>query len=397
METRNEYRWIMLALGWLIYFSFGLIHTAIAPLVAPIMSDLDLTYTQMGVITGAWQLIYIFSAQPIGLLIDRLGVHRSLILGAMVVSASSMLRSFTTGFWDLFASIAMFGTGGPMISIGTPKLVSIWFSGEERGAASGINATGSLIGSMAALGLTNSFVLPLVGSWRNVFFSYGIFGFSVAFIWLLLGGRTSTRGESFEGSLLSRRRGTVRELFKHRDIWVVVGIGVVFFLTTHSLQNWLPIILEVRGFSPADAGYATSLMTLSGILGSIAVPRFSYRLRSRRLMIAFVLFVSGASLLIIGVGGDLALWVGILSAGFFTRAIMPVLTVTLMDMPEVGAERMGTVGGLFFSIGEIGGFLGPFLMGFLKDLTGSFLSGILFLTIITEAAIIALIFLKSEN
>ena len=75
---------------------------------------------------------------------------------------------------------------------------------------------------------------------------------------------------------------------------------------------------------------------------------------------------------------------------------MPVLTLTLMDMPEVGAERMGTAGGLFFSIGEIGGFLGPFLMGYLKDLTGSFLSGIFLLTIITEAAIIASASLKSE-
>lgn len=32
----------------------------------------------------------------------------------------------------------------------------------------------------------------------------------------------------------------------------------------------------------------------------------------------------------------------------------------------------GTVGGVFFSIGEVGGFPGPFLMGYLRDATGSF-------------------------
>jgi len=115
-----------------------------------------------------------------------------------------------------------------------------------------------------------------------------------------------------------------------------------------------------------------------------------------RSTIAVVILFSGASILLIGVGGGLSLLAGITSAGFFTRALVPVLMVTLMDMPGVGAERMGTVGGLFFSIAEIGGFLGPFLMGYLKDLTGSFLPGILFLAIITEAAIIALAFLKSE-
>ena len=81
MQSKTPYRWVILSMGWLIYFSFGLINTAIAPLVAPIMSDLGLSYTQMGVITGAWQLIYIFTAQPLGLMIDRLGVYRSLLLG----------------------------------------------------------------------------------------------------------------------------------------------------------------------------------------------------------------------------------------------------------------------------------------------------------------------------
>jgi len=398
VRGETGYRWLMLSLGWLMYFSFGLIHTAIAPLVAPIMVDLGLTYTQMGVIAGAWQLIYIFSAQPLGMAIDRLGVHRSLLLGAAVISASSSLRFFAMGFWGLFASVALFGLGGPFISIGTPKLISIWFSGEERGAASGINASGSAIGSMAALSLTNSFVLPLVGAWRSVFHAYGIFGFSVALIWLLLGGRSPAGGgeDLAEPPGEERRHGTVRELLKHRDIWLIVGIGVVFFLADHALQNWMPRILELKGMSPADAGYATSLMALSGILGSLVIPRFSYRIGSMRSTIAIVILFSGASILLIGVGGGLSLLAGITSAGFFTRALVPVLMVTLMDMPGVGAERMGTVGGLFFSIAEIGGFLGPFLMGYLKDLTGSFLPGILFLAIITEAAIIAPAFLKSE-
>lgn len=395
-QPGKGFRWLMLSLGWLMYFSFGLINTAIAPLVAPIMVDLGLTYTQMGVIAGAWQLIYIFSAQPLGMAIDRLGVHRSLLLGAAVVSASSTLRFFARGFGGLFASVALFGLGGPFISIGTPKLVSIWFKGEERGTASGINASGSAIGSMAALGLTNSFVLPLVGTWRNVFHVYGLFGFSVALIWLLLGGRSPAGGgeDLAEPSREERRHGTVRELLQLRDIWLIVGIGVVLFMANHALQNWLPRILELMGMSPADAGYATSLMALSGIIGSLVVPRFSYRIGSMRSTIAVVIFFSGASILLIGVGGGLSL-LGITSAGFFTRAIVPVLMVTLMDMPEVGAERMGTVGGLFFSIAEIGGFLGPFLMGYLKDLTGSFLSGIFFLAIITEAAIIALAFLRT--
>ena len=92
-------------------------------------------------------------------------------------------------------------------------------------------------------------------------------------------------------------------------------LGTVFFLNVHGLQNWLPRILELKGFSPEDAGYATSLMTFSGMLGSLMVPRFIYRFKSRRLMIAILLFVSGISIFILGIGVDLMLWVGMLSAG----------------------------------------------------------------------------------
>jgi cyanate permease len=398
MQSKTQYRWLILSMGWLIYFSFGLINTAIAPLVAPIMGDLGLSYTQMGVITGAWQLIYIFTAQPLGLLIDRLGVYRSLLLGAIVISASSLLRALATGFWVLFASVALFGFGGPLISIGTPKLISVWFSGEERGTASGINASGSAVGSMAALALTHSLALPVLGNWRNVFLGYGALGIVVTLVWFLLGRRPPPTDDRNPNEPLKggRRREAVLKLLRYRNIWIIVWIGVAAFLTNHALKNWLPRVLELKGLSPVGAGFATSLMALSGILGSLIIPRISYRMRSRRMLIAIILFVSGASILLIGIGGSVALWVGLLCTGFLMRAITPLLLLTLMEMSEVGSEHMGAVGGLYFSMGEVGGFLGPFMMGYIKDLTGSFLFGIYALTFITEAAIIALSLMKSD-
>jgi CP family cyanate transporter-like MFS transporter len=398
MRFKSGYRWLILSMGWLIYFCFGLINTAVAPLVAPIMLDLSLSYTQMGVIAGAWQLVYIFTAQPLGLLIDRLGVYRSLLLGGVIISASSLLRALTSGFWGLFASVALFGVGGPLVSIGTPKLISVWFSGAERGTASGINASASAVGSMAALALTNSLALPALGEWRAVFLGYGALSVAVTAIWLLLGRRSSSLENKANSSPLGAgQRGEVRYLLRHRNVWILVGIGVAAFLTNHALKNWLPRVLELKGLSPVDAGYATSVLALSGILGSLTIPRLSYRMRSRRLMIALILLVSGASILAIGMGAGGSLWAGLVCTGFLMRSLMPLLLLMLMEMPEVGAERMGAVGGLFFSLGEIGGFLGPFMMGYMRDLTGSFLFGIYSLTVITEAAILGLALMKSSS
>jgi cyanate permease len=173
-------------------------------------------------------------------------------------------------------------------------------------------------------------------------------------------------------------------------------MGVAAFLTTHALKNWLPLVLELKGMSPARAGYATSLMALSGIIGSLIIPRSSYMVKSRRLLISTIFFVSGASILLIGYGGGLLLWAGLLITGFLVRSLTPLLLLTLMEMPEVGSQYIGSVGGLYFSLGEIGGFLGPFMMGYIKDITGSFLYAFVALALVTEVSIFAMKLMKQQ-
>lgn len=395
-------RWFMLSLGWLLYFIFGLISTSTAPLAAPVMGDLGLTYTEMGVVMGAWQLVYIFSAQPLGLITDRIGVYRSLLLGIVIISASSLLRGVARGFWTLFSSVALFGLGGPLISIGTPKLVSIWFRGEERGTASGINASGSILGSVAALTFTSSHAIPLAGNWRNVFLLYGVIGISVTIIWLSLGkdrpySELNTETEEVHKEDLDGEASSYIQLLRVSEIWILIGIGVVFFLSTHALKNWLPRILELKGYKSVEAGYAASLLSLAGLLGNLTVPRLSYKLDSNRLVLAIVLISSATSISLIAIGGGNLLWLGILVAGFSIRSLMPLLTLTMMEMPMIGSRRLGAAAGLLFSIGEVGGFLGPSLTGYFKDLTGSFQTGVLMLSLTNIIAIAPLYYLKAEQ
>jgi cyanate permease len=398
-EGINE-KWSVLSLGWLIYFSFGLINTAIAPLVSEIMIELSLNYTQMGVLMGAWQLIYIFSAQPLGLLIDRLGVRLSLLIGVIIISTSSILRGMATGFGDLFAYIALFGLGGPLISIGTPKLISIWFQGKERGTASGINATGPILGNIIALSITNSQVLPLVGSWRRVFFLYGVIGYIVTLLWFLFGktGKKETK-DTVEQVKTGTGKLSFFSLLKHKEIWVLVWVGIVYFFSTHGIKNWMPKILELKGYSPENAGYATSLLSIMGLLGSLTVPRLSHSIRSKKLTITLVLLLSSVGILFIALSQGSFLYLGILLVGYSVRSIMPLLTLTLMDINFIGTTNFGAAGGLLFSVGELGGFMGPFLMGYLKDITGSFVSGLVLLSItnIITIILIKLIELNIDN
>ncbi|MHA2462848.1 MAG: hypothetical protein ACXAEJ_16585 [Candidatus Thorarchaeota archaeon] len=62
-SVKSSYRWIILALAWLVYFSFGLILSSIPPLVNVIANDLSMTYSQMGVILGSYCSISLYPFQ----------------------------------------------------------------------------------------------------------------------------------------------------------------------------------------------------------------------------------------------------------------------------------------------------------------------------------------------
>lgn len=360
------------------------------------MNDLQLTYSQMGVILGSWQLVYIVFAQLAGIIIDRIGPYKSLIIGVTIISTSAALRWFADSFFSLFFLVALFGVGGPMISIGLPKLTSLWFIGRERGTASGIIPTGNAIGGMVALSLTNSILIPWLGDWKIVFLVYSGISFIIGAIWLVFGHRTPNTSpvNRIPNSDLWHE---MRTLFRHKNIWLIVLIGITSFLAGHGLSNWLPTILETKGINLNDIGYMISVLKLFGILGSLLIPRLQYLLHSKKKAIATTLFILGLSIATIALTDSTVLWVAMALTGMTMRGLLPLLTVTLMDLPEVGPARMGIIGGLYFSIGEIGGFGGPFILGLSKELTNSFVPGLMIFAFVSEIAILLTVLIDLPN
>jgi len=390
-NTIGWYRWIILFLAWLVYFSFGLILTSIPPLVTPIAADLSLTFAQMGVILGSVILMYIPLAIPIGVMIDRVGQKRMIAAGVLFTSISAILRAFAFSFETLFLTVFLFGFGGPTISVGLAKVVASFFEGRERGLASGIYMTGAIIGSAVALSITNSLILPIVGTWRNVFVVYGATGLLIALAWLLLGREPVRMGE--DGESFRPLRAMVGKLLGHRQVWMVAIVGSTSFLVFYGFSNWLPALLELRGLSPVDAGILSSLPSWIGLVGSAAIPGVA-EAGSRKPVIITVLLLEGISMVVAGLAYGPVLILSLVVYGVTSGASMPLLLVVLMDLRDVGAEYTGIASGIFFSIGAFCGFLGPIIVGYLTDLTGSFIPAIVALALIVEAMIVLTLVLK---
>ncbi len=371
----NQYRWVMLILLWLLYVAFGMVARSIFPLVTPIIADLKLSHSQMGFILGSWQLTYIFAALVAGTLLDSWGVHKSIVAGAAVIGLSASLRYFSNDFLSLLTTVALFGLGGPMISIGGPKTISAWFQGRSRGIATGIYTTGNWVGGLLALSMTNSLIMPMVGNnWRRSFVVYGMITFGIGLIWMLLARRKGS-GESPGHMAIVY---VLRNYGNLHNVHIVLFMGMLAFAISHGFSSWLPNILEIKGLSPQQAGFAASITVAAGIPSILIIPSMVPG-HSRGRTVAILAVLSAVNIVLVMKISGLALILGLAILGFTSSPFMPLLLLILMDSPGVDTGHMGSVGGMFFCVAEIGGVAGPLLMGVLMDLTGTFMAGALFL------------------
>lgn len=374
----------MLALLWLLYASFGVIYRSLSPLVTPILADLSMSYSQMGFAMGSWQLTYIATAVVAGFLIDKWGIRLSLFFGATVISLSVGLRYFSQGFGTFLPFVALFGIGGPLISVGCPKTIALWFQGKDRGTAVGIYLTGPFVGGAFALAATNKVIMPLTGdSWRLTCAYYGMLALIVAFIWWFLARDLEEKGDS-QGIGMKR---VLVTLIKVRSIRIVLALGLLTFAITHGLTNWLPKIFEANGFSPTMAGYASSVPLLAGIPSLLVLPRLIPPLRRSCSIAGLAVIIAVSVWIFFSQTGPLT-FVGLFLFGVSSCALVPLLTLILMETPEVGPKYMGSAGGLFFCISEIGGFMSPLVIGILVDWTGDFLAGGYFIIALSLAIFI---------
>ena len=150
-----------------------------------------------------------------------------------------------------------------------------------------------------------------------------------------------------------------------------------FFLMLglYGLGFWIPTVLKLHGVRPENLGWATALPYLAAIFAMILWSRSSDRKRERRFHLSCAYLTAAAGFLLtafapcapIAIAGFALGAIGVLSA-------MPVFwsasTVSLAG-PLVGANIA-----IINSIGNLGGFIGPTLMGWLHKVTNSFMAGL---------------------
>jgi CP family cyanate transporter-like MFS transporter len=367
-------RWWMLLGVWLLYLSFGLNIAALAPLVPVIESDLGMSHSAMGRVLGAWQFVFILSAIPCGILLDRLGARWAMLGGALLMAVSAFWRSIATDEISLLLAVAVFGLGGPIISTGAPKVVSAWFESRQRGLAMGIYVTGPGIGAIVGLLLTNAVLLPaLDNDWRQVLRLWGFFTLITALAWFVISCRL-TMAPSHLRKLQTIDLGLL-PLLRHPVVRLLLLMSIGVFAINHGIGNWLPELLRASGRTISQASHLAALMVLVSVISALTIPRLATG--QYRLIILFMLCLSSVcAMVLLRVPTGMPLFAGLVFQGIATGSIMTIMMLILVETPGIGERRAGTAGGLYFSTAEIGGVGGPVMLGVVYDATGGFATGL---------------------
>jgi MFS transporter, CP family, cyanate transporter len=157
---------LSLTLLWLAGAGLRLTVLAVPPVLPFIHADLNLSETQVGILTGLPSLMFALAAVPGSLLIARVGPVTALAIGLLLDGVASGLRGAAPNALWLYAATVAMAAGIAVGQPAMPPLVRAWLP-DRIGFATAVYTNGFLMGATAAAALSLPLVLPLVGgSWR---------------------------------------------------------------------------------------------------------------------------------------------------------------------------------------------------------------------------------------
>jgi len=334
----------------------------------PLLSrQMHLTSVQKSAAVALPVLLGSLGRIPLGMLTDRFG-GRIVFSVVMVMSIiPAFLMGTVTDYFHLLFYGFFIGIALASFSVGV-GFVSGWYSAERQGFALGVYGAGNIGQSLAAFG--SPFIAAAAGM-RWGFWTFGV----LLTIWLLIF-VAMARNAPRKGAVKSFVD-VVRPLSDGRS-WI---LSLYYFLTFGgfvAMAVYLPIFLtEMFKLTPQNAGLrtagfivlATAMRPVGGTLadkvGGRAILKWVFP------FVALMAIFLACPMMVTFTIGALGMAAAI---GLGNGAVFKLV-------PEWFPDSVGSVTGLVGAAGGLGGFFPPLLLGFVKQLTGSFTIGFVLLGI----------------
>jgi cyanate permease len=377
----NRNQSVMLTLGFLATLNMHLLLFSYSPLVHNITDELRLTNAEAGFLFSISILTLMLFRIPWGMLLDRKGLRATMGAALVLMGVFGLMRGFAVEYSTLLASQFLLGVALSGIIPAIPKLVSRWFPREKVGLATGICMAGFPVGDIVAVGVT-PYLLEAVSGWRQVFQVYGVWALLLIFLWWKFAGGESKEAKTVASTSAGVRRDFAK-LLRLKEVWLLTGLYFCAGGCYDTMLLWLPDILQGQGFNPFAASLVASMLPLGFLISAITVGAFSDKLGLRKPFVLLMGVVSGPVLYLAGTMFGTAAYVVAFLVGLCTVGVLTLVLAVPVEMPRL-SPFLSSAFGVVSSVGNLGSFLLPTLVGQLRDVSGTFLLSMVVLAVVGE-------------
>ncbi len=345
--------------------------TAVGPLISSMKAELPFSSGVFGLLTTIPLVVFALISPFVRSLSDAFGAGRTLLTGILLIAAGIALRSYA-GVFGFFCGTVLIGAGVAVGNVLIPGVIKARFP-EHIGL--GTSAFTLSMTSLAALAAAVSYpisALPDMG-WRNSLFVWFALAALGTVVWwpqraLRISHPATAKPDTADDPAETIPAGPV---YRSRMAWwLTLLMGAQSFLF-YFFTAWLPSIAQFKGATPETAGYIAFAFQLSTIPAAFFIPSVAAKRKDQRGVISLVSALYLVSLVMLVFAKSTVLFViAVILYGFSTGSCFN-LCMLLISLRTRSASRATSLSGMVQSLGYAFGAAGPFLGGWLFDLTGN--------------------------
>lgn len=329
-----------------------------------VKADLALTDAQANIFPSLVFFWFLIFSVPTGMLMNRIGRKRTVLLSLAVTAVSLMLPLFGDGYGLMLCSFSLLGIGNALMQTSLNPLLSNIISGDKLASSltfgQFVKAIASFLAPYIAMwGATQA--MPTFGlGWRVLFPVYMVVVI-IAIVWLSSTPIDEEKPDKASGLVnCLKLLGTPFILLCFIGIMCHVGIDVGTNTTAPKL------LMERVGLTLEEAGFATSLYFIFRTAGCLLGTFILQHLSARRFLAVSVVCMLVAMVGLLVSEAHYVIYVCIALIGFGNSNVFPIIFAQALTMVP---DKKNEVSGLMI-MGLFGGTVFPLLMGVASDAVG---------------------------
>jgi len=381
--------------------------------------ELGISSQQYGFLTGIFFIGYFLFEIPSNLLLHKIGariwIARILISWGIV----AILTGFVQNVSQLYAARFLLGLAEAGYFPGIVLYLTYWFPQREQARAIALFMTAipvaSILGAPVS-GLVLDHVHWLgVGSWRWLLILEGTPAVAGGFLTYFLlpsrpaeakfltkdekDGITTALAQEEEQKRRKHQISAIQALTNGR-VWHLACIGFLLNIGMYAQSFWVPQLVKSvsGGYSNSVVGLLVMIPYLVGLVGMILVSRSSDRRLERKYHAAIPAIAAGIAFVSLSASRSVFLSIGLLS--FVVLGLYSLLG-PLWSLPSEFLTGFSAASGiaLITSVGILGGFVGPYAVGLIRQRTGSLYGGLAFagVSVLVSATLVLLLPRRGRN